>query len=213
MRRNYVSNLAFIDFLFNIVLGFAFLFFISFILINEPTKTGDIVPKAEFMIILSWDDHHSADVDLWVHGPGGTVNYVTPQQGSIFLDKDDLGTRNDIIVKDGKKVIIPINREVITIRAIEPGDYVVNAHYYSPNIGFVQNNDTNQTNTTRLTASIEVMKMNPFSIVFKSSHVMTERGEEHTFLQFSVNKEGQIYNIHETPKYLIPKYIQSTYGK
>ena len=30
---------------------------------------------------------------------------------------------------------------------------------------------------------------------------------EWKYLYRTVNKEGQIYNMHETPKYLIPKYI------
>ena len=63
--RNYNSNLAFVDLLFNLILGFVFLFIISFILINDPEKKESIEQKAEYMIILSWDDDLNNDIDLF----------------------------------------------------------------------------------------------------------------------------------------------------
>ena len=41
---------AFTDLLFNALLGFAFMFFISFALIQSPKDGGDIESKAEFII-------------------------------------------------------------------------------------------------------------------------------------------------------------------
>ena len=63
--KSYNSNLAFIDLLFNLILGFVFLFIVSFILINEPTKKEGIEQKAEFMIIMNWDSDHNKDIDLF----------------------------------------------------------------------------------------------------------------------------------------------------
>ena len=73
MKRTYNSNLAFIDLLFNLILGFVFLFIISFILINDPVKKEGVEQKAEFMIILSWDAQANKDIDLWIEGPLGNV--------------------------------------------------------------------------------------------------------------------------------------------
>ena len=84
--RNYNSNLAFVDLLFNLILGFVFLFIISFILINDPEKKESIEQKAEYMIILSWDDDLNNDIDLWVQGPSVTVGFRNTQQGNMFLD-------------------------------------------------------------------------------------------------------------------------------
>ena len=51
-RPRYKSSLAFTDLLFNIVLGFAFMFIIAFLLINPVEKDAQIEAKAEFIIIM-----------------------------------------------------------------------------------------------------------------------------------------------------------------
>ena len=53
----YKSSLAFTDLLFNILIGFAFMFLIAFILINPVEKDADVEVKAEFMVIMTWDDN------------------------------------------------------------------------------------------------------------------------------------------------------------
>ena len=50
------SGDAFIDLLFNALLGFAFMFFISFALIQKPLEGGNIESKAEFLISVEWED-------------------------------------------------------------------------------------------------------------------------------------------------------------
>ena len=63
------STLAFTDLLFNVLIGFAFLFIIAFILINPIEDTKQIESKAEFMIIMEWDDESVYDIDLWMQDP------------------------------------------------------------------------------------------------------------------------------------------------
>ena len=48
------SGDAFTDLLFNALLGFAFMFFISFALIQKPLEDGNIESKAEFIISVEW---------------------------------------------------------------------------------------------------------------------------------------------------------------
>ena len=48
------SNEAFTDLLFNVLLGFAFMFFIAFMLMATPEQRGKIDNKAEFLITVSW---------------------------------------------------------------------------------------------------------------------------------------------------------------
>ena len=38
---------------------------------------------------------------------------------------------NDTIEINGEKVQNPLNQEVVTIRAVVPGEYIVNIHYYA----------------------------------------------------------------------------------
>ena len=193
--RNYNSNLAFVDLLFNLILGFVFLFIISFILINDPEKKESIEQKAEFMIILRWDDDLNNDIDLWVQGPSGTVGFRNPQQGNMFLDKDDLGHRNDVIVNGGVEKIIYINREVTSIRGFQKGEYIVNAFYY-------HNGDkANVLNKV----SVELVKVNPFKVIYQGTKDFVEEGQEETFVRFTMDEDGDYRDVNYLPKNIVTR--------
>ena len=53
------------DLLFNLLVGFVFLFVVAFLLINPPTKKEEAPKKAEYLIIIEWDEGINDDVDLW----------------------------------------------------------------------------------------------------------------------------------------------------
>ena len=94
----YKSSLAFTDLLFNILIGFAFLFIIAFILINPITEDAQIKAKAEFMVIMEWDDKSNYDIDLWMQDPLKTiVGFPNKESGWLHLDKDDLGASTDTV--------------------------------------------------------------------------------------------------------------------
>ena len=193
--RKYSSNLAFVDLLFNLILGFVFLFVVSFLLINDPTKKDNVEEKAEYMIILSWDNDKGVDVDLWVEGPEGLVGFRNTLQGFMNLDRDDLGHRNDIIKKGPNAgEIVRINREVVNIRGFQPGEYVVNAHYYFTNLGKIG---------SRINVDVQVIKLNPYSQVFMGTKQFTFKGEEQTFVRFSMRPDGTYYGVNQLPKDLV----------
>ena len=54
MKRNYHTNLAFLDLLFNTLLAFAALFVLAIVLINPTKQENNTESKAEFMIIVEW---------------------------------------------------------------------------------------------------------------------------------------------------------------
>ena len=64
MKRQYHTNLAFLDVLFNTLLCFAALFAMSFILINPSKTDRNVVAKGEFMIIVTWPKDMDNDVDM-----------------------------------------------------------------------------------------------------------------------------------------------------
>lgn len=198
MKRTYNSNLAFIDLLFNLILGFVFLFIISFILINDPVKKEGIEKKAEFIIILSWDSKANKDIDLWVDGPLGYVGFTSPQQGNMFLDRDDLGHRNDTYYDNENNVkrIININREVINIRGIISGEYTVNAFYYA-------NGDGNADIETNV--SVEIIKLNPYSQIYEGTKIFNVRAQEETFVRFTMDSDGIITNKNNLPMEIVKK--------
>lgn len=67
--RRYSSNIAFIDLLFNLLIGFTSLLLIAFLLINPVAEEGKIDPRSEFLITMSWLDTSGIDLDIWIEGP------------------------------------------------------------------------------------------------------------------------------------------------
>ena len=199
MRNRYISNVAFIDLLFNLILGFTFLFLVAFLLINKPDKTEDVEQKAEFLLVMFWQDGHEGDVDIWVDTPNGLVNYVSPTVGAVHLDKDDLGRRNDWYYNAvGIKEYININREIVTFRAKQAGDYVVNAHYYS-----AKKTNSSEDIQVPATVTIEFMRLNPFQLIESQERILHKQGDEATFYRFSITPEGFVRNVNYVPKSLV----------
>lgn len=192
MNKNLNSNLAFVDLLFNLILGFAFLFIVSFILINDPTKKAGVEQKAEYMIILSWDDQLDVDMDLWVEGPSGIVGFRSPQRGFMNLDRDDLGHKTDSVTTQNQESIVYINREVVNIRGFQKGEYIVNAHYYYT-----------KSRSMPVDVSIEVVKLNPYDPIYQGSKRFTYKGQEETFMRFTMNSDGTFQEINHLPKNIV----------
>ena len=195
------SYLGFIDLLFNILLGFAFLFIIAFLLIKPEAKKKDFDRRAEFVIILEWDHDAPDDLDLYVQDPtNDKVSFRLPIANYMHLDKDDLGKRNDTIINaDGSTSTVMINREVVTIRGIMAGEYIINAHYYSTRVYNGSQLEPNERTIDyrskpqrALTVKIELHKVTPYKILWAGEKKFTHRGQEETFLRFVLDGDGNI---------------------
>ena len=112
----------------------------------------------------------------------------------MHLDKDDLGSRNDSVQSpDGTVRYVFINREVVTIRGIMPGEYIVNAHYYSNNKSIESNVNRSQLDMTGdVKVKIELHKVNPYTVLWIGEKQFDTRGQEETFLRFRLNKKGEV---------------------
>ena len=71
--KRYLTTFGFIDLLFNMIVGFVFLFFIAYILINPIADDGKIDPPDVAMLVIDWDDNSKLDVDIWVKDPKGNI--------------------------------------------------------------------------------------------------------------------------------------------
>ena len=200
-NARFKSSLGFIDLLFNILLGFAFLFIIAFLLIKPEAKKKDFDRRAEFVIILEWDHDAPDDLDLYVQDPtNDKVSFRLPIANYMHLDKDDLGVRNDTIINaDGTTSTVKINREVVTIRGIIAGEYIINAHYYSTRVynGSQLEPDERTVDYRNkpqrdLTVKIELHKVTPYSVLWAGEKKFTHRGQEETFLRFRLDADGNI---------------------
>jgi len=183
---------AFTDLLFNALLGFAFMFFISFALIQKPQDGGKIDNKAEFIISAEWKDGNPEDVDLIVEDPKGNIVYFQSQQaGLMHLDRDDRGALGDRIVIDGIEKLNLSNQEVVTIRGYMKGEYVVNLLYY-------------KSYDAPTTVKVKVEKINPkLELIYFNDFFLKKTGDEITAVRFTLDDRGNVLDINQLQKPLI----------
>ena len=211
------SSIGFIDLLFNILLGFAFLFIVAFLLIKPEAKKKDFDRRAEFVIILEWNHDAADDLDLYVQDPmGDIVSFRLPRWGFMHLDKDDLGKANDTVVNaDGSRSTVMINREVVTIRGIVPGEYIINGHYYSTRdysgrpVEFGETKIAANKPKKNLTVKVELHKVTPYTILWTGQKQFTQKGQEETFLRFRIDSKG---NLILPFRFEEKKFVHPIYG-
>jgi len=209
-NEKYKSTIGFTDLLFNILVGFAFLFIIAFLLIKPEAKKEDFERRAEFVVVMEWDNDATGDIDLYVEDPTNKqVSFRYHNHNFMHLDKDDLGAMNDTVINaDGSTTTIAINREVVTIRGIIKGEYVINGHYYS-----LRSYDKINPEKPVITVRVELHKVNPYSIMWVGEKEFSHRGQEETFLRFRLDKDGNILPpfTFEKKKFVTPMQALGNY--
>ena len=201
----YVSNVAFTDLLFNIVVGLAFLFLLAFILMNPIAKEKDVEEKSDFIIVMTWDDESGDDIDLWVRDPAGRiVSFRNRGIGFMHLDRDDLGLSNDKVQgADGKIVYVYRNKEVVSLRGFTEGTYLVNAHVYNKK-------PWKDKIIKPSTVKVELIKLNPYNEVVQITFEAKDRGQEFTAFHFTLNADGEVIKLSSEREALIG--AKSVYG-
>jgi hypothetical protein len=183
----------FTDILFNVLLGFAFMIFTAFSLINPTAKTGAVDLKAELLITMNWPDNDPNDMDLYVEDPAGNIVwYHSKEAGLLHLDRDDRGNYRDTIIVNGRTIQNPLNQEIVTIRGIVPGEYVVNVHEFLA------------ASADKVPVSVKVEKLNPTAtVLFYGTHEFDHKGQEETFVRFTLDSEGWVSDVNTRAKSLI----------
>ena len=186
VRYPFRTGPVFRDMLYLLSLSFAVLLIYALIQIQPPAKKSEIEQKAEFLIILEWDERSAADMDLWVMDPQNNIVWFRQKTGGfLHLDKDDLGHRNDKIMIDGEVKIVYLNREVVTIRGIVPGEYITNVHAYRKSKGVTVN------------GYVRLLKLNPYIEYATEYFVLKNEGDEITVFRFYVDKDGYVSDINQ----------------
>ena len=188
-RRRSVSD-PFTDLLFNALLGFTFLFLVAIMFMNPIAKKGIIDPKAEYIITITWADNNPDDIDTWIEDPNGNkVWFRNREAGLIHLDRDDRGVVNDTININGEEIQNPLNQEVVTVRGVVPGEYVVNLHYYASETGLP------------VPVTVKVSKVNPaLEIVYYGETILEKKGDEKTAVRSNIDKDGKVGKISHIQK-------------
>ena len=214
-NEKYKSTIGFTDLLFNILVGFAFLFIIAFLLIKPEAKKKDFDRNAEFVVVMEWDKEAKGDIDLYVEDPlGAKCSFRQTVANFMHLDKDDLGSANDTVVNaDGTVSTVKINREVITIRGIIAGEYTINVHYYSERDYSRVGNAMRKKKSKELTVKIELHKVNPYTIMWVGEKIFHSKGQEETFVRFRLDKDGTVLSpfTFEKKKFVTPLQALGNY--
>ena len=199
--RGYHSNTAFLDILFNTLVGFVLLFIIAFLLISPVKKKKEIEQKAEYVITVTWPGEFGDDVDSWLEDPTGKIMYFRKKEvGLMHMDRDDLGKLNDQQFVPGIGVVnYPYNREITTIRGIMPGEYVFNIHLYRK-----------EHEDKPIPVTVILEKLNPrVKLLYSKVMILTDYWEEKTIIRFVLDVDGEV-----TESYFIYKpLVENIIGK
>jgi hypothetical protein len=187
--------------LFNSLKAITFMFFISFAMINKPADQGKVDPKAEMMITVTWPDNNPDDVDTYVEDPAGNIVWYNQREaGLMHLERDDRGMFKDVILLDGKEISSPLNQEIVAMRGLEDGEYVVNVVHYIAN------------GTAPLPVQVKVEKLNPtVKVIFYQTLQLKGTGDEETAVRFTL-KGQDVINVNSQPKSLV-ELTRSSSGK
>ena len=203
-KLKYKSSIGFTDLLFNLVIGFVYLFVIAFILINPVAKKSDVIKKAEYLVVIEWNHEYNDDIDLWVQDPAGNiVSFLQKSKGLMHLEKDDLGHSNDTYtLKNKEKKVLHLNREVATLRGTLEGEYQVMAHVYNRKFTMV-NGKAHQD----LPGIIEVtiVKVNPYIETYFARVPYIETAQNISLVNFTIGGEHAYLGHNNNPSDFITK--------
>jgi hypothetical protein len=170
----------FTDMLLNVLMGFSIMVFISLALIRPEIKSANVTLKAEYLISASWPDNSPDDIDVYVEDPAGNVIwYRHLEAGFLALERDDRGMYKDTLIVDGKRIQNPLNQEIVTMRSIVPGEYVVDVFHYLAN------------GVDPIPVTVSVQRLNPtVQVVYSGTVTLDHRGDEKTAIRFTLDKDG-----------------------
>lgn len=179
------NTTSILDFLFIVLFSFIILYMLS--VPRTIVKKHEIVEKAEFLIEVSWDDDSQDDVDTFFVSPIGEKVWYRQQKNGVYnLDRDDLGTNSDeIVLPNGEKKTIKINREVLTMRGYISGLYRLNVFMFA------------KRDPTPTTVTVKIIKLNPYKIVYETSFEMHKTGDEKTVANFTLDDDGNVIDLND----------------
>lgn len=185
-RHRGTSNIAFIDILLNSLIGFIVLFILALILINPKAEKKAIELDGEYLISVKWAPELADDVDTYVMDPAGNIVFFKRREdGLMHLDRDDLGVLSDVTHDaEGNRVVVIKNEELVTIRGIITGEYIVNVHMY------------NKRSDDFIEVTVTLTKLkNGVREIVENTVVLYRNGDERTAFRFTLDINGDVTNI------------------
>ena len=173
-----------------------FLFMITTLLIQTQKQKDEGVKKdAQYIINVEWPTELNCDVDVWVRDPNrAVVNYQNRDAGLMHIERDDRGWQNDSIFTmflDKNRSDNPErlkNEETWVLRGKQPGEFIVNLHLYSCQMGdlYLQLGDPIQ-----VPVKLKIIKLNPsVTEVFSQVIVLEKVWQEKSAVNFTLRPDG-----------------------
>lgn len=208
IRRDKFGNLlGYVDICMNLLMAFVLLFAFAFMLIKIQDSTikkqNAINTNSKLVIHLSWDDNSNDDIDIWAKtdNPPAVVGFKSKSSRNMFLDNDTLGLEsNALIKKNGQMVASYGNNEHIHIKECTDTHVIINAHYYRSD------------KLRAMPIKIDLIRLEPLSIIYSASIVLDKTGQEKTALQFDLDENCNVTNITTTQSRFILLKINSLTG-
>jgi len=163
----------------------AFMFFLAYLAINTDAKQGKVDTKAEMLVTVSWPDNHPDDIDTYVEDPqGNIVWYHVMEAGLMHLERDDRGDYKNTIVVNGVTIRNPIREEIVALRGLIAGEYVVNVNHYLA------------TTPDPVPVSVKIEKINPkVEVVYYERLILDHTGDEKTAVRFTIGADGKVTDV------------------
>lgn len=183
-------GIATVDVCIGLMLAFAVLLKLS-TLASQVEQKPEIDNHALYKVIVEWAGDSQDDVDTYVSDPIGHLVYFRRlQDGLMVLERDDTGmSSNTITLPDGSSVVSAFNQEVVDIRGIVPGEYVVNIHMYRKASG--------------QPTPVNVRLARGGVVAHETSIILDANGDEKTAFRFTLTADGNVVDINTMPKELV----------
>ena len=187
--RSDFPGVAMIDVMIGMMLCFAVLLQLNTAAVK--VEQAGITSHELFKIKVEWSGDSQDDVDTYVADPDGhLVYYKRLQDGLMALERDDTGaTSNTVKLPTGEVVRSAFNEEVVDIRGIIPGEYVVNLHMYR------------KVSSEPILASVALYKGSIKA--HEETVTLASHGDEKTAFRFTLTKDGDVVDINTLPKELV----------
>lgn len=185
--RTIRNIVPFIDVLFTLLMVFV----IITILLKSHSENQDESfqqKNAIYLIVMDWKGN--SDMDLWVKDSQNHLVCFKRReggQGSLFsLNRDCLGAATTEVGPDGQPVN-PVNEEIVTLRGIYVGEYVVNLHAY----------DMKQSEPVEVT--VKLIQNKPYRVITQKTKTISTTGTEETFFRFTITQNKDVVDINDLP--------------
>lgn len=194
--RHFSAWQAYSDMLLNMLSYMLLVVFLLLIVVHTPQpKTAQQKRSAQYLVTLRWDDMRDVDLDLWLRDPAGHVIYYYNREApNISLDRDSRGYLSNRTVLPNGKVTISPNQEIIAIRAVIPGNYLVAVDYYQGD--------------GPIDAHLDVQKVNPVvTTVFHGDVHLQAQSDAKNVVAFHIAADGKITVIPTPPENLVYTHL------